>query len=508
MNARSIIKRIAQAWAFAAILLLPNYVDLTSGVGDARMHAPVPLTRIALAHLVDMLVVALLFAGVLAGLRRLPGWVKIRWGLMALLPVLLLVRNLDLIPFEVPKFAALVAGVIWAGALTFLILRVPNVASLLSKAGSSILAGFAAFALVMTWQLGRAAIWRPGPQAFTSAASGENTHKGRLVWIVFDELAYQQTFEARDASLPLPNFDRLRGESTLYTDVTPIADKTAKVIPSLLLGRKVTEVANTADNRYLVKTEDAPEWKPFDANATLFGMARQHGLTTAIVGWFVGYCPVFVGVVTECYWSNEDALDGGPTSLSASIAENAWFPLRIMAEQVVSPSRARADVAAWNAKGHIESVKNSREHALQTVATSHADIIYLHLPVPHPPAVWDRRTGNYALEGSYLDSLDFSDRLLGEILDLLEAQPRWADTTLIVQGDHSWRAKMWRPLPGWSAEDERISHGGQWDPRPLLMIHAAGQNGARTVATPTSVMYVHDAVAEEIRRISTPLARP
>jgi hypothetical protein len=63
-------------------------------------------------------------------------------------------------------------------------------------------------------------------------------------------------------------------------------------------------------------------------------------------------------------------------------------------------------------------------------------------------AFWDRRTGKYAVGGSYLDSLDYSDRLLGKMLDLLEAQPRWATTTLIVQGDHSWRTKMWRPLPG------------------------------------------------------------
>ena len=54
-------KRVAQAWAFASILLLPNYADLTSGAGDARMRSPVPLTGIALAQLTDMVVVALLF---------------------------------------------------------------------------------------------------------------------------------------------------------------------------------------------------------------------------------------------------------------------------------------------------------------------------------------------------------------------------------------------------------------------------------------------------------------
>ena len=85
------------------------------------------------------------------------------------------------------------------------------------------------------------------------------------------------------------------------------------------------------------------------------------------------------------------------------------------------------------------------------------------------------------------------------MLDRLEAQPRWAATTLIVQGDHSWHTKMWRPLPGWSYEDERISSGGQWDPRPLLMIHAPGQQNARAVTMPTSVMFVHDTVAAAIQ---------
>jgi Sulfatase len=448
------------------------------------------------------LLVALLFFGLMALLRSLPGWPRVRWGLMALLPPLLLRRNLDVIPFDVPVIAVLALGLVWVGLLTFLILRVPRVASQLRKAGSSLLAGFAIFGLVVTWQLGRAMLWRPGPQAFTFVIPAAAAHKPRLVWILFDELAYQPTFEARDPSLQLPSFDRLRGESTLYSDMTPIAYRTTKVVPSMLLGRDVTDVAYTVDNRYLVQTQDDPHWKLFDANATLFGMARQHGLTTSIVGWYIAYCPVFVGIATDCYWTNEDAQDRGPTSLSASFAEDVWFPLRILAEKIVSPSRAWADVAAWNAEGHAASVQDVGQHALQTVVTSQADIIYLHLPAPHPPTVWDRRTGKFALGGSYLDSLAFSDKLLGQILDRLEAQPRWAETTLIVQGDHSWRTQMWRPLPGWSAEDERISHGGHFDPRPVLMVHAAGQQSAKTVTTPTSVMYVHDFVAAEIRAIA------
>src|SRR5580692_10471558 len=129
------MKQIAQAWAFASILLLPNYADLTSGAGDARMRSPVPLTGIALAQLTDMALVALFFFALMAGLRRLSTWPKIRWGLMALLPPLLLARNLDVMPFDVPPAAVLVLGLLWAGLLIFLILRIPNLAAQLSRAG-------------------------------------------------------------------------------------------------------------------------------------------------------------------------------------------------------------------------------------------------------------------------------------------------------------------------------------------------------------------------------------
>jgi hypothetical protein len=497
------VKRAAQAWAFASILLLPNYADLTSGAGDARMRSPVALTGVALAQLTDMALVALLFFGLMEGLRRLPWWPNIRWVLMALLPVLLFARNLDVMPWNVRPVEVLAGGIVWAALLTFLVVKFSQFAWKFSRGGSSLLTGFAVFAMVMTVQLGRATLWRPGPQWFASPIAAAGAQRPRLVWILFDELAYQPTFEARDPGLQLPNFDRLRGESTLYSAMTPVAYRTTRVVPSLLLGKAVTDVTYTASNQYLVQLKGDAHWENLDANATLFGMAKQHGLTSSIVGWYIAYCPVFVGVATDCYWANEDAQDRGPTSTSASFLENVWFPLRVLVEQAVAPGRAWADEAAWNAKGHQAVVKDIEQHALSTVDNSQADILYLHLPAPHPPAVWDRRTGMFALGGSYLDSLDYSDRLLGKILKTLEAQPRWAETTLIVQGDHSWRTDMWRPLPGWSAEDERISHGGKWDPRPLLLIHAAGQKRAETVTAPSSIMYVHDRVASEIEAMAS-----
>jgi hypothetical protein len=502
------MRRIAQAWGFAAIVLLPNYVDMTSAAGDARMRVAVPLTRIALAHLTDMLIVTVVFALVMAALRKLKGWPWIRWALMAALPILLFLRNLNVVPFDVPHLAIAGAALLWCTALLFLILKHPGIAAKLGSFSGNVLAGFAVFAVVVAFQLVRAALWRPGPQAFSHPIPAAPANRPRLVWILFDELSYKYAFETRDPSLEMPNFDRFRAQSTLYTDVTPIAYRTTRAVPGLMLGHIVTDVEYTPGNRYLVKTADSPGWQPFDPDASLFGQAQRSGVTTSIIGWYLPYCPIFARVATQCYWSNDDDQDRGPTMLQASYAENVWFPLRVLFETCFWPSRAWDDEARWASESHIDSVKDTSLHALEALSSSQADVIYLHIPAPHPVAFWNRRTAQFAPGGSYIDGLDYCDRLLGQMIDILEKQPRWNSTMIVVQGDHSWRTAMWRPLPGWSAEDERVSHGGEWDPRPLVMIHSPGEQAPQTVAARTSLMIVHDTVAAEIRTIAQSPARP
>jgi hypothetical protein len=496
------IKRIAQACGFAAILLLPNYIDITSSASDSQMRFAFPLTKIALAHLLDLAMVALVFGCVMWMLRRLKAWPTVRWALFILLPPFLFVSNLSVFPLEVPNAVVFGAIALWIAVVGLLIWRAPAFATQLRRAGSTVLTGIAVFAIVITWQLIRVALWQPGTQAFASQIPAQPASRPRLVWILFDELAYKPTFESRDPSLTLPNFDRLRSESTIYTDMMPIGYRTMQVVPSLMLGRVVTGVDYTSGHRYLVQIDNSSEWTAFDVNASLFGVAKQHGVTTSIVGWYIAYCPIFASVATECYWNNKDSQDSGPTSPDASFSENVWLPLRMLTEQFISPAEARQDIADRNAEGHIASVEDVSQHALATLVSSEADLIYLHLPAPHPPGFWDRRTRQFAARGSYLDSLDYSDHLLGQMLDVLASQPRWAATAVVVQGDHSWRTQMWRPLPGWSDEDERASHKGQWDSRPLLLIHTAGQQSTESVTTPTSLMLVHDFVAAQIRAMA------
>jgi len=493
------IKRLAQAWGIAALLLLPSYVDLTSSFGDEQVHIPFPLTRFALAELCDLAVVALVFATLTAILRRLKAWTTLRWFLLAFLPTFALVCNLAGLPYNIPFAVPITACALWCTLVVLLVVLAPSFASRLYRFSSAALTAIAIFSVVITVQLVRAAAWRPGPQAFATAIPLQAASRPRLVWIVFDELAYEPVFEARDASLDLRNFDRLRRQSALYTHVTPVGIYTDNVIPGLLLGRVVTGANYTLSRQYLVRTIDSPHWQPFDVSASLFGLAKQQEVTTSIVGWYIPYCPVFAGTATECYWGNEDTEAGDAPSFHDTFLANLWFPLRTVAEQLFAPRRAWTDIAQWKSISHGDSAKDLARHALDTLSTSQADLIYLHFPAPHPPAFWNRRTHSFAAAGSYLDSLDYCDQLLGQILNILESQPRWAATTVVVEGDHSWRTMMWRPLPGWTAEDERIWRSDPWDDRPALLIHSPGQQVPATVAAPTTLMFVHDFVARQIR---------
>ena len=76
-----------------------------------------------------------------------------------------------------------------------------------------------ACALCSFAQLVWVATWKPMPNQIHAAWSQDKGPRDHplLVWILFDELSYDQVFEHRAHDLSLPNFDALRTQSTLFT---------------------------------------------------------------------------------------------------------------------------------------------------------------------------------------------------------------------------------------------------------------------------------------------------
>ena len=164
------LKQIAQAFGFSSVLLLLNYVDLTSAEGDVRFHVARPIPSIALANLLDILIVAAIFVGLVWVLRKSAWWPHFRLLLVATLPVLLLWRNRDLIPIPVHEWAVLLVAGLWALLLVALRTTSFKTYAGITKFCGVVLAGFAIFAFVMSFQLTHSMIWRPGPQHIASTA--------------------------------------------------------------------------------------------------------------------------------------------------------------------------------------------------------------------------------------------------------------------------------------------------------------------------------------------------
>jgi arylsulfatase A-like enzyme len=354
------------------------------------------------------------------------------------------------------------------------------------------------FAVSSIAQLLWVATWKPAPNridaAWETTAQPPRQHP-LLVWIVFDELSYDQVFEHRARNLALPNFDALRSQSTLFTDTQPAGYHTVDVLPSLLTGKIVNSTHYNFHNRLWVHHE-GEGWQRIDGADTIFGDAQSAGWRTAAVGWYNPYCSLYADAIQNCYWINHDMFDG-LMAHNASFGDNVITPLRQVIREAKSPARADRDLCTFDVRHRYQTHIDLQEHAFEVLHTDQADFVFFHFSVPHSPNIWSRIQDDYTqyCDSSYLDNLALTDRVLGQVLAVLKASPRWDQTNLIVQGDHSWRIDEWDWLPAWTQEDDAASRG-VFDPRPALIVHQAGQTQPQTVATPWPLIQIHGVVEQ------------
>jgi hypothetical protein len=341
--------------------------------------------------------------------------------------------------------------------------------------------------------------WKPAPNQITAAwaASPQPPREHPLlVWVVFDELSYDQVFEHRAHDLNLPNFDALRSQSTLFTDTQPAGYHTVKIIPSLLTGKIVDGVHYNFHNRLWVHHESESGWEPINGAQTVFADARQTGWRTAAVGWYNPYCAIYSDAIQNCYWTNHDMFDG-LMAQGESFGTNVYIPLEQVVRELRSPARADRHLCSFDVRHRYQTETDLQQHAFQLLHTDQADMVFLHFAIPHSPNIWSRINGDYtqSCDSSYLDNLALVDRVLGQLVSTLQSSPRWNQTTLIVQGDHGWRIDAWDWLPAWTPEDDAASRG-VFDQRPALIIHQPGQNSPQTVGNPWPIIQVHGVVEQ------------
>ena len=388
-----------------------------------------------------------------------------------------------LIGYRVATSARAFGVVCAAGLLLWLAKRKWYSAAVRSARFLLLLIGFAIF-----WMLPEMVYMAVKPEPHDGNAYLRQTPPGdppqrRIVWLLFDELSYDQLFDHRWPGISLANFDRFASESVSFSNVQPVGYYTELIIPSLLWGKSIEQERSTLQGLVQVKT--AQGWQPYPDDQTLFADANRAGLPVGVAGWYIPYCRTYARELSWCEQMLGSPIPGS-YSPEKSVWPNALAPLsktlaRLIGRRGHEPTTAELHAALY------ESLMSS---ARRLIANQNIGFVFIHLPVPHPGGFYDRRTGGMGVPGTYIDNLALADHALGQLLEWIAATPAARQTTVLVSSDHSWRVGLWKSSPLWMPEDETASQG-RFDPRPVLMVGRPGIATGQIDRTPFSELSTH-----------------
>ena len=287
------------------------------------------------------------------------------------------------------------------------------------------------------------------------------TVKGsRILWVIADEWDYRLTFVDRNPSLQLPELDRLLKTSLYASDALPPGSETPISIPGYYSGRLAAEVRHDGARELQIKYHGGTGEVPWSSQPSVFSRARALGANTALLEWYHPTCRVLNGL-TYCNWwpmaMQHNSMGDGFWQIlpnqTRSLFETNLFSLfgrSLTASQQTGVYRAMM--------GEAERLSADRDFAFTLV----------HLPVPHAPHAYNRKTGTFTLGNSpiagYLDSLALLDRTVGELRRTMEAAGVWDSTTVLFTSDHGYR------------DSEALD--GKSDPRVPYILKMASQNEA------------------------------
>ncbi len=318
-----------------------------------------------------------------------------------------------------------------------------------------------------------------GPATFAAALPG--VPHARVIWIVYDELEEYAAFEGRPRDLSLPELDRLRAESIAAAPVAP-ADRTERSMPAFLVGTPVDDSILTSRNELRLTLRGHSTSLALTPGDTVFARARALGVNTGVAGFFLPYCSLVGSVVTTCSWQPCVTCGRMVGAFGSSVRES-------MANQV-------SELAPrYGVRRHLASYRALQAAALAQAPDRSLGFALIHLPVPHAPPIYDRRTGHFSLtvpagEG-YFDSLALADKSLGELRRAMEANGSWTATTVMVFADHGRRSL---------ADGVSVAH-----PEVPLLVKLAGSSPGQSYGAPFNAVLVHDLTLELLagRLIST-----
>ena len=312
------------------------------------------------------------------------------------------------------------------------------------------------------------------PAAAQAPAAATISRQAPVVVVVFDELPLVSLLDARGGidARRLPGFARLAARSTWYRDATTVDQGTPRAIPALLTGRRprAGQLATAADHPASLFTLLGDRWDVRAVEqltrlcpASLCpgrvddGLARRLRSLTADVSVVSGHLLL------------PPELAGGLPPIG-----EAWGGFAAAARQDPTAARRAQGRAEFEADADAALAADQRAvfenflADLQPVrAGARPPLRFLHVMLPHypwrylpsgqryggvepPPGLHEGFWGDDGWLAAqshqrHLLQVGFTDRLLGRLLDRLEAVGLDDDVLLVVTADHGTSFRAGRP---------------------------------------------------------------
>lgn len=494
--------RTALEGAGAAILLMPGLLWEQLSPGHTNLyHRLLPLTTVARALAIDLVLLSLAGLGVILMLETVsqraegsgnPKRQRIAAVLWAIWLSLLAARGVEgLQRAQILVWEFVSAGWVFGALLLVLAGLHARLYRRTLWASRGLLASLGVCTLWIVPSLMGSGLHRQ-PRDTASfekpLALAQPGHR-RIVWLLFDGMSYDQVFDHRWPGLAMPNFDRLRSQSVTFSAMRPDGRFTEDVVPSLFLGTPIREVRATPDGWLLYRSHRPSAWTRFDGKNSLFADAHRAGWSTGIAGWYNPYCRLLRDQLDFCWMDLLPLPDH--FSRDKTTLQNMLSLLPAPDPGEVSAQESRSGPAG------VDEIAEVRV-AEKLIADTGIDLCFVHLPLPHPPGHYNRRTRQIEQGGSYIDNLALSDRILRRMLADVAKTRTAAQTTVIVSSDHSWRVWLWHDTFGWTREDELAAEGKGFDARPVLMVRFPGETTATEVRRPVPLLSMHDLMEKVI----------
>jgi hypothetical protein len=333
--------------------------------------------------------------------------------------------------------------------------------------------------------------------------NAEASYTPRFVWIVFDELDQELTFETRPDSVNLPELDRLRAEAIYGSHAYAPAQWTHLAMSSMLTGRAIEHWEWQPSSGLLITYKGARNAVPWTDVPNVLSEAHRLGLNVGVAGFHVPYCRIIPDSLGYCFWQPSTLIESQPP-LGSSFSERLgdYFSSRVSLFPLMIRLLGHRSPTAWLTEpsvnqrvrsGQVQDHVQLSERAIELAAEGRFQLILIHLSIPHPLGIYDRSIGRVSdkPESTYFDNLALVDVTLGQLRSAIGAS--WDDTAVLVTSDHPIRPYSWRHI------DSSIEALGARDRVPFLL-KMPHQHSSLTVNSGFQTTVVHDLILDVLQQ--------